>query len=84
MAKPLLSLTHKNTQWQWTINHEKVFLLIKHAFLKQLVLAFPDLTKPFFVMTDASLTTSGSILMQKNSNGDLHLCAYFSKMFAPA
>ena len=44
----------------------------------------PDTTKPFFVMMDASLTASGGILMQKDSNGDLHPCAYHSTTFSPA
>ena len=35
-------------------------------------------------MTDASLTASGGILMQKDSNGDLHPCAYHSATFSPA
>ena len=83
LAKPLLSLTHKNAQWQWSVDHEIAFAKIKEAFLKQLVLAFPDHNKPFFVMTDASLTASGSVLMQKDSNGHLHPCAYFSKTFSP-
>ena len=41
------------------------------------------MTKPFFVMTDASLTASGGILMQKDSNGDLHPCTYHSATFSP-
>ena len=84
LAKPLLSLTHKNAQWQWSVDHEIAFTRIKEAFLKQPVLSFPDHTKPFFIMTDASLTASGGVLMQKDSNGDLHPCAYFSKTFSPA
>ena len=35
-------------------------------------------------MTDASLTASGGILMQKDSNGDLHPCTYHSATFSPA
>ena len=27
---------------------------------------------------------SGAVLMQKDGNGDLHPCAYYSKTFAPA
>ena len=34
-------------------------------------------------MTDASLTASRGILMQKDSNGDLHPCAYHSTTFSP-
>ena len=84
LAKPLLALIHKNAQWQWSVDHERAFLTIKEALLKQLVLAFPDHSKPFFIMTDTSLTTLGSVLMQKDSNGNLHPCAYFSKTFMPA
>ena len=84
MAKPLLSLTHKNAQWQWSMDHKTAFLTIKKAFLKQPVLAFPDHTKPFFVMTNASLTTSRGVLMQKDSNSDLHPCTYFFKTFTSA
>ena len=53
-------------------------------FLSALVIKMPDTTKPFFVMTDASLTASGGILMQKDSNGDLHPCAYHSATFSLA
>jgi len=35
-------------------------------------------------MTDASLVASGSVLMQKDGNGDLHPCAYYLKTFTPA
>ena len=43
----------------------------------------PDTTKPFFVITDTSLTASGGVLMQKDSNGDFHPCAYHSATFSP-
>ena len=35
-------------------------------------------------MTNASLLAAGVILMQRDVNGDLHPCAYFSKMFSLA
>ena len=35
-------------------------------------------------MTDASLIASGGILMQQDSNGDLHPCAYLSQTFTSA
>ena len=44
----------------------------------------PDITKQFFVMTDASLTASRGILIQKDANGDYHPCAYHSTSFSPA
>ena len=44
----------------------------------------PDTTKPFFVMTNTSLTGSGGVLMQKDTNEDLHPCTYHSATFSPA
>lgn len=44
----------------------------------------PEVSKPFHVMMDASLTTSGGVLMQADANGDLHPCAYHSQTFSPA
>jgi len=61
-----------------------LLLKLKEAFLKRLVLHYPDTDLPFFVMTNASLVASGAVLMQKDGNGDLHPCAYYSKTFAPA
>ena len=52
-------------------------------FLSAPVIKMPDTAKPFFVMTDTSLTASGGVLMQKDSNGDLHPCAYPSATFSP-
>ena len=44
----------------------------------------PDTSRLFYVMTDASLTTTGGILMQKDTNRDLYPCAYHSATFSPA
>ena len=43
----------------------------------------PDTSKLFFVMTNALLTAKGGVLMQKDSNGDLHSCTYHSTTFSP-
>jgi hypothetical protein len=43
-----------------------------------------DVSTPFFVMSDTSLTVTGAMLMQKDSNGDLHPCAYLSKTLSSA
>ena len=59
-------------------------MTLKEAFLKCPVLRYPNTDLPFFIMTDASLVASGAILMQKDSNRDLHPCTYYSKTFAPA
>lgn len=44
----------------------------------------PDVTKPFFIKSDASDFASGAVLRQRNGNGDLHPCTYLSKGFSEA
>jgi len=50
------------------------------------LLSFVTLTPilSFFVMTDPLLLASGSVLMQKDGNGDLHPCIDYSKTFTLA
>ena len=61
-----------------------MFVKLKETFLSAPVIKMPDMAKSFFVMTDASLTASGGVLMQKDSNGDLHPCTYNLATFSPA
>jgi len=84
IIQPLLSLTKKNMAWLWLPDHASFFQTLKNTFLTQLVLHYPDTDLLFFIMTDASLMASGAVLMQRDGNGDLHSCAYYSKTFAPA
>ena len=60
-----------------------VCVKLQEIFLSSPVIKMPDMTKPFFVMTDASLTASGGVLMQKDTNKDYHPCAYYSTTFSP-
>ena len=84
IAWPLINLTKKGIPFNWGKEQDEVFVKLKETFLSAPVIKMPDTTKPFFVMTDASLTASGGILMQKDSNGDLHPCTYHSATFSPA
>ena len=84
LTQPLHNLTKKGTTFMWGKEQDNVFIKLKEMFLSTLVIKMPNTTKPFFVMTDTSLTVSGGVLMQKDSNGDLHLCAYHSATFSLA
>ena len=83
IAWPLIDLTKKEVPFNWGKEQDKAFVKLKEMFLSAPVIKMPDTTKPFFVMTDASLTASGGVLMQRDSNGDLHPCAYHSATFSP-
>ena len=84
LTRPLHDLTRKGVSFRWGKEQDNAFIKLKEMFLSAPVIKMPDTTKPFFIMTNASLTASGGILMQKDSNGDLHPCAYHSTTFSPA
>ena len=84
LTRPLIDLTKKGTPFNWGKEQDEAFVKLKEVFLSAPVIKMLDTTRLFFVMTDASLTASGGILMQKDSNRDLHPCAYHSATFSPA
>ena len=81
---PLHDLTKKGIVFHWGKEQDNAFIKLKEVFLSAPVIKIPDTSKPFFIMTDTSLTATGGILMQKDANGDLHPCAYHSTVFSPA
>ena len=82
IVTPLNLLTCKGEPWIWTQLQQQAFKCLKHIFSSAPVLQIPDVTCPFFVMTDTSLLATGAILMQADENSDLHPCAYFSCTFS--
>ena len=84
VACPLLDLTEKDNQWDWTSACQQSFDSLKKLFLSCSVLHLHDFTKPFSIATDTSKYASGAILLQTDSNGDWHHCLYLSQSFIPA
>ena len=80
---PLHDLTKKRVPFLWNKKQDDMFIKLKEIFLSTLVIHMPDVSKPFHVMTDTSLTTLGGVLMQTDANGELHPCAYHSQTFSP-
>ena len=70
--------------YTWNKEQDDAFIKLKEAFLSAPVLRMPDTMRPFFIMTDASLTAAGGVLMQKDANRDYHPCAYHSAIFSLA
>ena len=59
---------------------------MKRKFTEEPVLGMPDHNKPFQIECnddDASKYASGAVLMQLDTNGDQHPCAFISKTFSP-
>ncbi|WVZ80774.1 hypothetical protein U9M48_028227 [Paspalum notatum var. saurae] len=64
-AKLMTSLTKKNAKYVWSSNCEEAFQTLKKLLTSALVLAQPDVTKPFDVYCDASGNGLGCVLMQE-------------------
>ena len=78
IVAPLNLLTRKDQPWVWTNLQQQAFDALKAAFSSGPVLSISDVTRPFSIMTDASLFAAGAILLQNDTNSDLHPCTYFS------
>ena len=82
IVTPLTFLTRKDQHWIWSSLQQRAFDHLHKIFFSAPILIIPDTSRPFSLMTDASLLAAGAVLMQRDVNGDLHPCAYFSKMFS--
>jgi hypothetical protein len=56
----------KKKPWQWESIHQQAFGNVKATIAKEVVLAYPDFTKPFEIWTDASTMQLGSVITQGN------------------
>ena len=66
IASPLIKLTEKNTDFNWSEECESAFKQLKSYLVSEKhVLALPDYDKEFVVEADASKVGIGSVLSQK-------------------
>ncbi|KAL5481622.1 hypothetical protein EMCRGX_G021819 [Ephydatia muelleri] len=79
IAKPLHILTWKGAEFEWTAQCEDAFQTLKTKLLCAPVLAYPDMTKPFVLETDASGSGVGAVLSQSQDDGTFHPVAYASR-----
>ncbi len=56
----------KKEPWRWESIHQQAFDNVKATIAKEVVLAYPDFTKPFEIYTDASTMQLGSVITQGN------------------
>ena len=84
LTQHLHDLTKKGITFSWGKEQDDMFVKLKEVFLSAPVIKMLDTSRVFFVMTDTSLTATRGVLVQKDSNGDLHPCAYHSTTFSPA
>lgn len=66
---PLNKLLQSDQKFIWTPECQKSFDLLKSKLTSAPILAFPDMSKEFFLTTDASGNSLGYILGQKDNKG---------------
>lgn len=72
---PIIETIRKDKQpFQWTVEAESKFQLLKKKITKKPILRLPDFGKPFQVMCDASGIAIGVVLSQEDKP-----VAYFSE-----
>ena len=85
VARPLTALTCKDrvtggtVQFKWSTDCDKAFRELKEKLVSAPVLRPPDLSRQFFVWTDASLLGFGAVLEQLDEEGRRHPIAYASR-----
>jgi hypothetical protein len=76
---PLTRLTSSKVKWQWTDVEQTAFDTIKRIIGREVLLSYPDFTKPFEIHTDASHTQLGAVISQDNKP-----IAFYSRKLNPA
>ncbi len=84
---PLINLTKKKVEWEWTSDCEKSFQELKAKLSEKPILAMPDFSEnhPVFKLhTDWSKTAIGAVLLQQDRTGKEHAIAYASRVLNSA
>jgi len=76
IASPLHNLLQKDTPFHWSDKCQQAFVTLKLALTSAPILTYPDPTKPFILTTDASMTSLGYILGQRDDKGREHVICY--------
>ena len=82
-AAPLHRLTQRDVPFDWTTECEDAFTSLRDALIHAPVMAYPDVTKPFILFTDASNSAIGAVLSQVQ-NGRERVIAYASHVLTAA
>ena len=79
IAEPLYELTRKNVHWHWDEPQQTAFESLKAALVSSEVMAYPDTSKPYILMTDACNYAVGAILLQEDDDGVERPIQYLSQ-----
>ena len=71
VSEPLLRLTKKDEEWQWSAEQDSAFTKLKHMLIDRAVMTYYDPGKEIIIIVDASQVGLGAMLVQ-----DQHIVAY--------
>jgi len=81
VTEPLVKMTRKNAKVVWSEEAQRALDAVKAALTEAPVLAYPDFTQPFRLVTDASDMAIAAVLEQLNPKmGFYHVVRYESKL----
>ncbi|QRW21942.1 Retrotransposable element Tf2 protein [Rhizoctonia solani] len=84
IARPLHNLVKKDMLWKWETREQEAFQTLKDTITNTPVLCHTNLSKPYFIETDAAGAALGSILSQCQEDGRLHPLGFLSESFKGA
>ena len=84
IAKPLVTLTEKDSTFIWTSETQDAFRTLKDLLCKPPILVLPKKNVEFILDTDANNAAVGAVLSQKNEQGKEQVIAYYSKSLSRA
>ena len=76
---PLTALTSKTVPFQWTSKEQQAFEKVKTIVCRDVLLSYPDFSKPFHIHTDASKFQLGAVVSQNDRP-----IAFYSRRLQPA
>ncbi|KAJ3650016.1 hypothetical protein Zmor_021729 [Zophobas morio] len=79
IVRPLTKLTKKNAVFEWSKSQQSAFDELKQRLITRPILALYNPSAETEVHTDASKMGLGGILMQRQSNNEMHPVLYFSR-----
>ena len=82
IARPLTQLTRKNITFSWNDDAQQSFEYLKTKLTEAPVLAYPDVSRPYSLYTDASDFAVGGILTQDFEEGE-RVIQYVSHQLTP-
>ena len=79
IAEPLNKLTQAKYLFKWTDCCQNAFETLRAKLLSAPILVYPDLSRKFIVITDASKVSIGSVLTQLDDQGQERVICYSSR-----